>query len=107
MKEVWYPKNRQKHIGYVRRLKQEVIAFIEEHKKKGFCVDCGFRGNKYPQVLDFDHIEGKSTKKFEIASWRKSVLSISAVKTEMQKCELVCANCHRIRTVSRLKVTNR
>ncbi len=101
MKEVWYPKNRKKHLGYVRRNKGQVLAFIEQHKRSGQCADCGFSGKEFPFVLDFDHQDGGATKKFNIGSWRRSVLSIEAVEEEIKKCELVCANCHRIRTFSK------
>jgi hypothetical protein len=53
MKEVWYPKNKEKHIGYVRRNKQRVVEFIQNYKTKGACADCGFSGKEFPYVLDF------------------------------------------------------
>ena len=98
MKKVWYPKNKQKHLTYVKRNKQRVAEFIEKYKKERACTDCGFSGQKHPYVLDFDHIGGRTTKTFTIGSWSHSVLSISKIEKEIQKCELVCANCHRIRT---------
>jgi len=58
--------------------------------KGGKCQICGY--NKYPGALDLHHINGK--KEFGIGdkgytrSWEK-------VKTELDKCILVCANCHR------------
>lgn len=102
MKEVWYPKNRKKHVGYVRRNKRRVAAYLEQYKRKHSCIDCNFSGKKYPYVLDFDHTQGKPAKKFNIGSWSRAVLSIEAVMCEIEKCELVCANCHRIRTFSKM-----
>ena len=104
MREVWYPKNKLKHIGYVRRNKERVAAFIENYKKKRFCADCGFPGKEFPYVLDFDHLCDSTSKKFNVGSWSHSVLSIKAIEEEMKKCELVCANCHRIRTFSKKKL---
>lgn len=98
MREVWYPKNKEKHLSYVRRNKQRVRTFIEEYKRSRSCTDCGFSGNEFPYVLDFDHLNSGLTKKFTIGSWSHSVLSIEAIEKEIEKCELVCANCHRIRT---------
>lgn len=100
MREVWYPKNRNKHISYVRRNKQRVTDFIDQYKRARSCIDCGFSGKEFPYVLDFDHIGGSTTKKFNIGSWSHSVLSIESIEREIQKCELVCANCHRKRTFS-------
>lgn len=55
------------------------------------CADCG---HKYPPcVMDFDHI--KDTKKFTIAN---KLRSVELLLQEIAKCEVVCANCHRIRT---------
>lgn len=101
MKEVWYPKNRKRHLGYVRKNKKQVKEFIEQYKRERQCVDCGFSGKEYPQVLDFDHRDGKQNKAFEIGAWGKYVLSVARVQEEIEKCDLVCANCHRIRTTVR------
>jgi hypothetical protein len=101
MREIWYPKNKEKHLTYVRRNKQRVKTFIEEYKRSRSCADCGFSGSKFPFVLDFDHLEGGISKKFTIGSWSRSVLSVEAIEREIEKCELVCANCHRIRTFTK------
>lgn len=98
MKQVWYPKNKEKHLGYVKRNKQRVTEFIEQYKRERSCVDCGFSGKDFPYVLDFDHVNGHATKKFTIGSWSHAVLSIEAIVREIEQCELVCANCHRKRT---------
>lgn len=100
MKEVWYPKNKEKHISYVRRNKRRVTEFIEQYKRALSCIDCGFSGKEFPYVLDFDHVDSSAVKKFNVGSWSHSVLSIEAIKQEIMKCELVCANCHRKRTFS-------
>ena len=57
------------------------------------CAECGF--NQHPAALDFDHRPG-TMKEFSIAgglsySWARIV-------AEMAKCDIVCANCHRVRT---------
>lgn len=103
MKEVWYPNNKQRHINLVKRNKNKVKEFIENYKKERGCVDCGFSGKDFPYVLDFDHTNGSLDKKFTIGSWSRSVLSIKTIAQEIKKCELVCANCHRIRTFSTKK----
>ena len=56
------------------------------------CMDCG---QSYPPyVMDFDHRRG--TKVFDVST--NSMWGLQAVLTEIEKCDLVCANCHRIRT---------
>lgn len=60
------------------------------------CVDCG--GTFPPVCMDFDHLAPK-TKTFSIARWAHwTKWSEDDLKAEVAKCELVCANCHRIRT---------
>lgn len=62
------------------------------------CTDCGV---KYPPyVMDFDHIESLS-KLNKISTMRRRKMAIEKIRTEMGKCELVCANCHRERTNKR------
>ncbi len=56
------------------------------------CKDCG--GRFPPACMDFDHVRGE--KSFNLATalsrgWSKVLL-------EVEKCDVVCANCHRLRT---------
>jgi hypothetical protein len=60
------------------------------------CTDCGY--NAHPAALDFDHLPG--TTKLSTVS-RLSTRNWERVAAEIAKCEVVCANCHRIRTVER------
>ena len=64
----------------------------------GGCVDCGY--NEHPAALDFDHMPG-TEKLFNIGQEKHRALD--QLLAEIAKCELVCANCHRIRTVSRAR----
>jgi hypothetical protein len=70
------------------------------------CADCKKR---YPfYVMDFDH-RPKETKLFNIARYAASrVLSTyTRLDTEIAKCDVVCANCHRIRTHKRIEETKK
>lgn len=98
MREVWYPKNRVKHIKYISNIKVKVTQFVLEFKRNGSCSDCGFIGKDYPSVLEFDHL---GDKKFNISEFKYFTSGINKVKEEVSKCDLVCANCHRIRTAKR------
>jgi len=51
-------------------------------------------------MLDFDHIKGE--KLFNLSEAVVDKTSMDKLICEMLKCEVVCANCHRIRTFSRL-----
>ena len=64
--------------------------------KAGPCTDCG--GLFPPICMDFDHLDS-SLKTAEVSRLKHMRLEI--VLQEIAKCELVCANCHRIRTKDR------
>jgi hypothetical protein len=59
------------------------------------CADCG--ASYPPYVMDWDHRD-KGQKCFGIAAALGSNTPWPAVLLEVAKCDLVCANCHRIRT---------
>jgi hypothetical protein len=57
----------------------------------GACVICGY--SKHPGILDFHHIDPQ-LKSFGISSVGFS-RSWASIENEVQKCILVCSNCHR------------
>lgn len=71
-----------------------LMAFVNSLKNKP-CEDCG---KAYPPyVMDFDHRDSK-TKVDSIARIIRDGWSEKRIMTEIKKYDLVCANCHRIRT---------
>lgn len=60
------------------------------------CADCGY--NEHPAALDFDHRPG-TDKCFGIGAGNRRALA--DLLEEISKCDVVCANCHRIRTWKR------
>jgi len=67
--------------------------YLDEIKIARGCVDCGFKA--HPVALDFDHVHGE---KARLVSFCKSRESADA---EIAKCEVRCANCHRIKSWER------
>ena len=66
---------------------------LNQYKNKP-CADCG---KSYPPcVMDFDHRD-ESKKSFNISSAVTSK-GFVALAAEIRKCDIVCSNCHRIRT---------
>jgi len=97
----WYRKRCEKD-GYREKLKsqgnkryQRVQKFLREYKISQGCVDCGYKGHH--AALEFDHIYGE--KELNVCFSK----SISQAKKEIEKCEVACANCHKIRTFKRLQ----
>lgn len=82
------------HRDYVRRKRNENQDFISALKDAP-CADCGGR---FPSVvMDFDHRPGEE-KVYNVGKMTRGVVSRAAILAEIAKCDLVCANCHRIRT---------
>ncbi len=85
--------NHKNRAQYDREKERESRAFVREFKNKP-CLDCG---KSYPpEVMEFDHLRDKS---FVLSKVKRH--SKQTIIDEINKCELVCANCHRIRTFSR------
>lgn len=79
-------RSRNKELYHKRR---EVIVAAKDRP----CMDCG---GVFPVVcMDFDHRPG-TEKKFSIGG--SGPWSESAMREEIAKCDVVCANCHRVRT---------
>lgn len=75
---------------------RENAAFISALKVQTGCTDCGY--NRHPDALDFDHLPGVVKRSGISYLMRRSR---QAILDEIAKCEVVCANCHRIRTWQR------
>ena len=92
-----YNNNKESYLARNAKKKAEIKSYIVQYKEYRGCMDCG---GKYPSyVLDLDHRD-PSKKSFTPShlyrtnSWNKMMI-------ELEKCDVVCANCHRIRTHDR------
>lgn len=89
----WHISNIEKHRAERRHQRVEKAKLIDDLKRSG-CVDCG---NVDIRVLDFDHVRGtKLTGVSMLVGYR-----IERILAEIAKCEVRCANCHRIKTWER------
>lgn len=86
-----YDKNKAKYRASAKRSKLKLRLMIQEIKESKPCKDCG---KWYPYyVMQFDHLKDKE---FNIATNLKR--GRPKILKEIEKCDLVCANCHFIRT---------
>ncbi len=92
-----YTNNKQ---AYVARARASGSIVIAENRKRLIeylgchpCVDCG---QKDVRVLDFDHVRGKKSE--HVVRLAGVGYSWSIIEAEIAKCEVRCANCHRIKT---------
>lgn len=84
-----YADRRESLIKAVAKRRRKIKLLSIEYKG-GKCQICGY--NKCPAALDLHHINGK--KDFGIGD-KGYTRSWEIVKKELDKCILVCANCHR------------
>jgi hypothetical protein len=95
----YYAENRDNHLEVVLKRRRSVraenqkkmLAYLREHA----CVDCG-EGDVL--VLEFDHLRDK---KADVGALLSRATSWEVILSEIAKCEVVCANCHRRRTFAR------
>lgn len=96
----WYakPENAKRaNSASIERNRERADLLIKQFKSHA-CMDCG---NTFPTCcMDFDHRLG-AEKSFELRYRNFACKPIEVLIDEIAKCDLVCANCHRIRTVTR------
>lgn len=89
-------KSYEKHKA--KRLAKQKIQYLAQCRwfnrlKNVPCFDCGY---KYPRcVMEFDHTRG--VKKYNITGMAGGYKR-ETIQKEIDKCDVVCANCHNIRT---------
>lgn len=97
----WYHKNRETVMPKAKvsrdKSRDMIRQFVWDHKVKNPCVDCG---ESNPIVLDFDHVRGQ--KSFSLGGVSRRYYKLERIKEEISKCEMRCANCHRLATHNRL-----
>ena len=91
-----YKNNKQKYLDRNRVNRAKLRKYVSDLKESKPCSDCGV---SYPHyVMDFDHINNKEGLIIDfIRRYNKTALDL-----EIAKCELVCSNCHRIRSQNRI-----
>jgi len=92
-----YENNREQYYRNNEIKKDRMRVYLKSIKDVP-CNDCNI---KYPSyVMDFDHRDqkqklGSINSRIMRGSWKK-------LQEEIKKCDVVCANCHRVRTAKQL-----
>ena len=97
-----YKEHYQKYkILYQRRARERRVKVrqgLQTHMIEYFlgksCEGCG---ESDPVVLEFDHIDPK-IKSFGIANGIRNGYSWDKIRSEIEKCRILCANCHKRHT---------
>lgn len=96
------PQSKEDKKAKQRKYRQRAKAYVIDVKSTNPCKDCGIHWPFY--VLQFDHVRGQ--KSFDLWRAGDSVCSIKRIQEEIDKCDVVCANCHFIRTYKRNLINN-
>lgn len=95
----YYTRHRAERIQYAasakKSRKEQLVNWIADLKHKP-CIDCG---NSYPPCcMDFDHRDPTTKLRAVSEMVVNRMCAREKILEEIAKCDLVCANCHRIRT---------
>jgi hypothetical protein len=93
-----YYKKYPQSVGRSHKTRQKMRRDRVKERKVGIpCADCS---KTYPwYVMDYDHVRGE--KKFNLSIAGSKMFSLEKIDAEIDKCDVVCSNCHRIRTFER------
>jgi hypothetical protein len=80
-------KRKQKNVR-----RQAIRKWLDEYKKALVCSRCGFDDYR---ALVFHH-SGDSEKDFNVSDMLSAGLSKMTIVKEIEKCEVLCSNCHLI-----------
>jgi hypothetical protein len=104
---IWYQKHGAERREYARQRYQDnheairsqrlergraLTLFVQEQKVGKECARCGIKDSR---VLDFHHLDPEQ-KELGLGSVASRRPSKQRILDEIAKCELLCANCHRI-----------
>lgn len=90
MQKKWYNKDPENQKNRVRKREQEIKNWINDYKKNLKCSKCEF---DHPAALDFHHQDEKLT---AVATAVARGWSKEKILEEINKCIVLCSNCHRI-----------
>lgn len=90
----YYRRNRAQELFRVKARQAGTTEMLREWRQLP-CAACG--GRFEPYQMDFDHRD-PTTKAFNVMSGRAGLMSRDRLIAEVTKCDVVCANCHAVRS---------
>ena len=87
----WYEKNKAKHLEGTKKNKAEAKRQFKAFKARLSCVKCG---ENHPATLDFHHHTPHPSNR-KISSYLTDGQYTRAIEEIMNKCIVLCSNCHR------------
>lgn len=86
----YYQKNKEKEKARSKAYRENTIAWLQKYKDTLQCERCS---EDFNQCLHFHH-KNPEDKKMSISNMPHSGYSIESIKNEINKCIVLCANCH-------------
>jgi hypothetical protein len=91
--------NTKSSVLFSRKYRKNARNYIKEIKlNSNGCAECGWFDPNNLQVLQFDHIN-ESDKKYNISRLASTGKNLKLIRSEIDKCRILCGNCHRKRTL--------
>lgn len=90
--KIHYKKNKQDYLDKSKRRRKKLSKDWALFKSTLKCKQCGY--DKHPVALDFHHKD--PSKKDEGLARLITTGSMKRIQEELEKCDVLCANCHRI-----------
>lgn len=88
---LYYQKHKRHIIGQKAKRRSEKQKWFREFKLTLLCSICG---ENCVSCLEFHH-RNPNEKEYTIGDMMSTGHSIESVKREIEKCDILCANCHR------------
>ncbi|AGM11402.1 HNH endonuclease [Halogranum tailed virus 1] len=86
----YYYRNREEEKERIANRKAKLRQWVADYKHERGCSNCD---EEHPAALDFHH--HNDDKSESVAKLANDGYSKEAIKEEMEKCIILCANCHR------------
>jgi len=94
----YHATHRNAETDRVKKRQAATLAWLREIRRRP-CEDCGEMFPPY--VMDFDHRD-PTKKLFAVTTGSAHLMSRDKLIAEIEKCDIVCANCHALRTFANL-----
>ena len=92
--EGWYAQNGDHRRQQVRDRRRKLKQRYREYKETLSCCECGHSGKDNAWSLDFDHLN-PDDKVVSVSHLVTSGYGWERIMEEIEKCQVLCANCHR------------
>ena len=86
-----YLKNKNKIITQIEERQRSLQIYLSDYKTQKACKECG---ENHPACLDLHHRNASEKLITPSNMWRQG-WSIERMHSELDKCDVLCSNCHR------------